>query len=77
MHGMTIQTLELRGERYVLLREEDFRALSQKAGTGKAPKRRRLSAQDRGDIAEAIRRLADKNDRAVPYERARQRLGLA
>jgi len=74
---MTIRTLEFKGERYVLIREEDFRALSHKSGAGEAPKRRRLTAQDRGDIAEALRRLADKNDRAVPYERARRRLRLA
>ncbi len=74
---VTVQTLKLRGERYVLLKEKDFRALKLKAQSRKARKPRRLTAQDRGDIAEATRRLNDPSDQEIPYEQARKRLGLA
>ena len=74
---VTVQTLKLRGQRYVLLREKDFNALKIKARTGKPGKGRRLTAQERGDVAEALRRLSDPNDREIPYEQARKRLGLA
>jgi hypothetical protein len=74
---MTVQTLTLKGERYVVIREKDFRALTKKkpADTSRR-KPRRLTAQDRGDIVEAERRLADPSDRAIPYATARKRLGL-
>jgi hypothetical protein len=39
-------------------------------------KRRRLTAQDRGDIAEARRRLADRNEKPIPYDQLRKELGL-
>ena len=33
--------------------------------------------EDRADVQEAKRRLADPNDKAIPYEQVRQELGLA
>jgi hypothetical protein len=83
--SVTVQTLKLRGQRYVLLRERDFNTLKQKAQGGKSRKSssagsrttRRLTAQDRGDITEAMRRLNDPDDKEVSYEQARKRLGLA
>jgi PHD/YefM family antitoxin component YafN of YafNO toxin-antitoxin module len=47
-----------------------------------APEYRRLrrllrAAEDREDVAEAARRLADPAERPIPYGRARKRLGLA
>ena len=33
--------------------------------------------EDRADVQEAERRLADPNDKAIPYEQVRQELGLA
>ena len=33
--------------------------------------------EDRADVQEAARRLADANDKAIPYEQIRQELGLA
>lgn len=79
---MTVQTVKLGRERFVLLREKDYRQLKAKANGAKAQgakpvsKRRRLTAQDRGDIAEAKRRLADSADKEIPYEEARKQLGL-
>ena len=80
---MTVQTVKLGRERFVLLREKDYRQLKAKANEAKAKgakpagKRRRLTAQDRGDVAEAKRRLADPADKEIPYEQARKQLGLA
>jgi hypothetical protein len=76
---MTVQTLKIGKERFVLLREKDYRALKAKVGkNGNITPRKthRLSAQDRGDIAEAKRRLADPNDRSIPWEKAKKELGL-
>ena len=33
--------------------------------------------EDRADVQEAERRLADPNDKAIPYEQVRQELGLS
>jgi len=77
---MTVQTVKLGRERFVLLREKDYRQLKAKANGAKArgakpaSKRRRLTALDRGDIAEAKRR---ENEPARPYSELRKELGLA
>jgi hypothetical protein len=71
---MTVQTVKLGRERFVLLREKDYRQLKAKAARKDAPRRsRRLTAQDRGDIAEAHRR---RNESARPYSELRKELGL-
>jgi hypothetical protein len=74
---MTVQILKFGGERYVLLKEEDFKSLKTKAQSIKARRGRSPATQQSGDIAEAKRRLDDVGDREVPYEQARKRLGLA
>jgi len=73
--------LKLRGERYVLLKEKDFNAMKSKPKSSKpTPSRKasrkvpRLTAQDRGDIAEAVRRIKNSDDLEVPYEETRRRL---
>jgi hypothetical protein len=76
---MTVQTVKLGRERFVRLREKDYRQLKAKANGAKAQgaktgsKRRRLTAQDRGDIAEAKRR---EHEPSIPLEVVRKRLGL-
>jgi len=67
---MTVQTLTLGRERFVVLREKDYRQL--KARAKPAGKGRRLTAQDRGDIAEAKRR---EHEPSVPIKAVRKRLG--
>jgi hypothetical protein len=76
---MTVQTVKLGRERFVLLKEKDYRQLKAKADRQNGAKRaRRLTAQDRADIAEARRRLNDPHDRVIPYDdKARKQLGLA
>ena len=61
---MTVQTLKLGRERFVLLKEKDYRQLKAKAQAKPARPTRRLTAQDKGDIAEATRR---RNEPARPY----------
>jgi hypothetical protein len=80
---MTVQTVKLAGKKFVIVAEKDYRDLKAKAAlaangaTHGRSKTRRLTAQDRGDIAEARRRLADPNDKEIPYELVRKQLGLA
>ncbi len=71
---MTVQTLKLGRERFVPLKEKDYRQLKAKAAWQEGAKRsRKLIAQDRGDIAEAHRR---RNEPAPPYSELRKELGL-
>ena len=80
---MTVQTVKLAGKKFVIVAEKDYRdlkaqaALAANGARNGRSKTRRLTAQDRGDIAEARRRLADPNDKEIPYEVARKQLGLA
>jgi len=69
---MTVQTLKLGRERYVLMKEKDYRDLKAKARPVRTG--RRLTAQDRGDIAEAQRR---SHEPVRPYAELRKELGLA
>jgi hypothetical protein len=64
---MTIQTLTIGKQKFVVIREKDFRSLQQKAEV--------ISAQDKRDIAEAKRRKAAGP--AKPYAELRKQLGLA
>ena len=86
---MAAQTLTLAGKRFVILPESEYRKLraapkrngkSASARAAKRPrKRQRLTAQDRGDIAEARRRLRaveEGRDLLIPWEQARKELGL-
>jgi hypothetical protein len=80
---MTVQTVKLAGKKFVIVAEKDYRDLKAQAAlaaNGAAngwSKTRRLTAQDRGDIAEARRRLADPDEKPIPYEQVRKELGLA
>lgn len=76
---MTVQTLKLGGRDYVIVPKKDFQSLQERAtGTPRATRKsHRLTVQDQGDIVEATRRLRDSDDKAVPYEEVRKRLGLA
>ncbi|HEY8667868.1 MAG TPA: hypothetical protein VIL86_14480 [Tepidisphaeraceae bacterium] len=76
---MTVQTVKLAGREFVIVPKSHYRKLERSATT--APKAtckpRRASAQVKGDVAEALRRLKDPTDREIPYAEARKRLGLA
>jgi hypothetical protein len=64
---MTFQTLTLGKRKFVVVPEKDFRQLQQEA--------EKITAQDRGDIAEAKRRKAAGPSR--PYAELQKKLGLA
>jgi len=72
---MTVQTVKLAGRKFVIVAEEDFRDLKAQAAQARNGRNttRRLTAQDRGDIAEARRR---EHEPSVPLEGVRRRLGL-
>ena len=63
---MTIQTLTLGRQKFVLVSAKDFQRLQQRAEI--------ISAQDRGDVTEARRRKAKGPIR--PYAELRKKLGL-
>lgn len=83
---MEVTTLTWEGKEYAVVPMEEYRRLTGERArpakmvtkaTGKrrgAKTPRRLSRQDRGDIAEAMRRLA--TEKSVPYETVRRKLGL-
>lgn len=76
---MTVQTLKLGRERFVLLKEKDYEQLKARAKAASSRKSRKATfqqRQDAGDIAEAVRRLNDPDEKPIPYERVRKELGL-
>jgi hypothetical protein len=76
---MAAQTLTLGGKRYVILPEKEYRALrnGSKRSNSTGPKREpRMTAQDRGDVAEAKRRLADLNLKLIPLSQLKRELDL-
>jgi PHD/YefM family antitoxin component YafN of YafNO toxin-antitoxin module len=62
---MTVQTLKMGKQKFVVIPEKEFRRLQKKA--------EEISAQDRGDIAEAKRR---EHEPSVSLDSVRKRLGL-
>jgi hypothetical protein len=78
---MTLQTVKLAGKRFVIVAENDFRDLQRRAKAGKLSivrrVRRKATTKDRADVELARQRLADPNERPVPYEQVRRELGLA
>jgi hypothetical protein len=62
---MSVQTLTMGKRKFVVIPESEFRRLKEKA--------EEITAQDKGDIAEAKRR---KREPSVPLEAVRKRLGL-
>jgi hypothetical protein len=64
---MTMQTLTLGKQKFVVVPEKDFRRLQKLA--------EEVCDQDRGDVAEATRRKARGPSR--PYAELRKKLGLA
>jgi len=63
---MTVQTVKLGGKKFVILTEKDFRRLQEKA--------ERISAQDRGDVAESRRRMKEPGGKSLAE--VRKRLGV-
>jgi hypothetical protein len=62
---MTVQTLKLGKQKFVVVPEKEFRRLQKRA--------EEISVQDKGDIAEAKRR---EKEPSISLEAVRKRLGL-
>jgi uncharacterized protein YaiI (UPF0178 family) len=73
---MAAAMLNLSGRKFVVIPEKEYRELKAKAArNGKSPRtKQKLSKQDRGDIAESLRRLADP--RRISHEQLKAELGL-
>jgi hypothetical protein len=72
---MAAATLNLGGKKFVVLPESEYRALKAKASrNGTTTAKRRPTRQERGDVAESIRRL--KDERRIPAEEVFKRLGV-
>ncbi len=74
---MATQTLTLGGRKFVVIPQAEYRLLKAKATrNGKASPRtkRRPSRQERGDIAESLRRLAEPG--RISHAQLKAELGL-
>ena len=74
---MATQTLTLGGRKFVVIPQAEYRLLKAKATrNGKTPPKtkRRPTRQERGDVAESIRALADP--RRIPAEEVFRKLGI-
>lgn len=87
---MPAKTLTLGGKRFVILPEAEYKLLRSRAGET-ASKRNghprvsshptakkkayRMTAQDRGDVAESIRRLKEPGE-SIPWSRIKAERGL-
>jgi hypothetical protein len=67
--------LNLAGRKFVVIPAGEYRQLKAKAArNGRAPAKRRMSKQDRGDVAESIRRL--RADKMIPLDDVARALGF-
>jgi hypothetical protein len=72
---MTVQTLKLAGKRFVVIPEAEYHKLTSKSAARNDSRRkpRRMTRQDRGDVAEAARRSREKS---TPLSALKAELGL-
>ena len=70
---MAVQTLKLGGKKFVVVPEKDYRELKAKT-TRPFRKARRASDQDKGDVAESLRRMAEPGGKTLGE--VRQKLGI-
>lgn len=78
---MAAATLKLGGKKFIVIPAEEYRQLKAKATRSTNARnakavsaKRRLTKQDRGDIAESIRRLAEPG--RITHEQLKSDLGL-
>ena len=75
---MTATVLKLAGKEFVILSKRDYVALKDRAAkrTSMADSPvHRMTQQDRGDVAEAKRILADPKEKFIPWNEVRKRIG--
>jgi cytochrome c553 len=67
--NMTLSTLKIGKQEYVVVPRKDFERMRRKADL--------LSDQDATDLAESLRRLADPKEKRIPWDQVKKRAGLA
>ncbi len=68
-------TLNIAGRKFVVISAEEYRQLKANAArNGKSTTKRRPTRQERGDVAESMRRLADP--RRIPATQVFRKLGI-
>jgi hypothetical protein len=71
---MAAATLNLGGKKFVVIPASEYRQLRAKASrNGTSATKRRATREERGDVAESIRRL--KSDKFVPLDEVARKLG--
>jgi len=73
---MGIQTIKVGRQKFIILAAKDFCDLQRRASVRKGKPSRRSDARDRADAELAAKRLTDPNERPVPCEAVRKKLGL-
>ncbi len=69
---MTAGTLKIEGKKFRIVPEADYQAMRT------ALRRQQLqAAEDHADVIEAVRRLADPNEKRIPWTQVKKRAGLA
>jgi hypothetical protein len=70
-------TLNLGGRKFVVIPDKEYRALKAKAArsAAKPTPKRRPTRQERGDVAESLRRMKEP-DRRISHEELKAELGL-
>lgn len=72
---MAVQTIKFAGKKFVIIPESEYRKLERRASSARPSKPRpRLSAEDRYDIAEAKKALAEGS--FIPWEQVKKELGI-
>lgn len=66
---MTLSTLRIGKQEYVVVPRKDFDRLQRKAAL--------LSDQDAAELKESIQRLDDPREKRIPWSRVKARAGLA
>lgn len=66
---MTLSTLKIGQQEYVVVPRKDFDRLQRKADL--------LTDQDAKELAECARRLNDPREKRVPWDKVKKRAGLA
>lgn len=73
---MTVANLKIGKREFVVIPKREYERF-RKWRAGASARAGRLSAEDRADLALALKRLKDPKEKPIPYEQVRKELGLA
>lgn len=69
---MTAGTIKIEGRKFRVIPEEDYQVMR-----NALRQQQRQAAEDRTDVLDAVRRLADPKEKRIPWNQVKQRAGLA